>query len=82
LLLVPVSGFRRGWNDPLTSLNLMLIATRIGVLAGTARAYESRPWTYWLSPLCDLAVVARIWQSSFQRTQPWRGRLVTRGETL
>jgi dolichol-phosphate mannosyltransferase len=80
LLAAPVNGVRRGWNDPLTTLNLGLIATRFGVLAGTARAYESRPWTYWLSPLCDFAVSGRLWQSAFTRTQRWRGRLVTRGE--
>jgi dolichol-phosphate mannosyltransferase len=80
LLAAPISGVRRGWNDPLTTLNLGLMATRFGVLAGTARAYESRPWTYWLSPLCDLAVAGRLLQSAFTRTQQWRGRLVTRGE--
>jgi dolichol-phosphate mannosyltransferase len=82
LLAAPISGLRRGWNDPLTTLNLGLIATRCGVLAGTARAYESRPWTYWLSPLCDFAVSGRLWQSAFTRTQHWRGRVVTRGERL
>jgi len=81
LLAAPNSGVRRGWDDPLTSLNVALVAARLGVLAGTARAYESRPWTYWLSPLCDLAVAGRLWQSAFQRTQHWRGRLVTRRET-
>lgn len=74
------SGNRLGWKHPLTSLNLALLITRVGVLAGTARAYRSRPWTYWFSPLCDLAVAIRLWQSAFRRTQRWRGRSITRGE--
>jgi dolichol-phosphate mannosyltransferase len=80
LMAAPISGIQRGWSDPLTSLNVALVFMRIGVLTGTARAYESRPWTYWASPLCDLAVAGRLWQSAFTRTQHWRGRPVTRGE--
>ena len=39
-----------GW---LVAVNLGLSLTRIGVLIGTARAYERRSWTYWFSPLLD-----------------------------
>ena len=35
-----------------------LAATRLGVLAGMRRAYARPPWTYWLSPLCDLPAAA------------------------
>jgi dolichol-phosphate mannosyltransferase len=51
-----------------------LLAVRYGVLVGTARAYPARPWTYWLSPVCDLPVALRILQSTLRRRQSWRGR--------
>src|ERR1051325_3422639 len=51
-----------------------LLALRIGVLIGTARAYPARPWTYWLSPICDLPVALRILQFALRRRQSWRGR--------
>jgi len=54
--------------------NALLVLIRIGVLAGTARAYHRRPWTYWLSPLCDIAVAVRLIQSALARQHSWRGR--------
>jgi len=56
----------------------ILFAVRIGVLFGVARAYPNRPWTYWLSPLCDLPVVARIIQFALKRRHSWRGRTYIR----
>ncbi len=56
------------------SLAGFLSALRIGILCGVARAYPNRPWTYWLSPLCDLPVVARIIQCALKRRHSWRGR--------
>ena len=53
-------------------------ALRIGILGGVARAYPNRPWTYWLSPLCDLPVVARIIQCALKRRHSWRGRAYIR----
>lgn len=53
-------------------------ALRIGILCGVARAYPNRPWTYWLSPLCDLPVVARIIQCALKRRHSWRGRAYIR----
>ncbi len=41
---------------------MALVAVRLGVLFGTARAYRRLPWTYWLSPLSDLPVALRIWR--------------------
>ena len=67
LMLLPVR--RR-----LRQLNLILLAARIGVLAGMARAYPSRPWTYWLSPLADLPAAFALWRSVFVHRQTWRGR--------
>jgi dolichol-phosphate mannosyltransferase len=60
------------------ALNALLLALRAGVLFGTARAYVRRPWTYWLSPLCDFAVAVRLIQSAFSRKHSWRGRSYVR----
>ena len=57
-------------------LNALLAAVRIGVLVGTARAYVAPPWTYWLSPLCDLPAVVQIWRSVPRRRHVWRGRVL------
>lgn len=59
-------------------VNTVLIATRLGVLAGTARAYQSPPWTYWLSPLADLPVAIKLLHSATRRQHTWRGRTMTR----
>ena len=58
----------------LRSVNIALLIMRLGVLAGTRRAYERPPATYWLSPLVDLPVSLRLWQSALQRSHTWRGR--------
>lgn len=55
-----------------------LLALRIGVLFGLARAYPERPWTYWLSPLLDLPVVLRVIQCALRRRHCWRGRAYVR----
>ncbi len=56
------------------------MVARIGVLAGTRRAYLTRPWTYWLSPLADLPVTLEIMRRSRQKSHTWRGRTITSGE--
>lgn len=55
-------------------LNVILLLMRVGVLFGVSRAYYRRPWTYWLSPLCDMAVAVRLIQSALSRKHRWRGR--------
>ena len=55
-----------------------LMMIRLGILIGVARAYPARPWTYWLSPLCDAAVVWRIIQFALRRRHAWRGRSYVR----
>jgi dolichol-phosphate mannosyltransferase len=60
------------------AINAVLLALRIGVLVGTARAYHQRTWTYWLSPLCDLPVALRLLHSAFTRRHQWRGRSYVR----
>ena len=66
---------------PARALNIGLAAGRLGVLVGTGRAYAGRRWTYWLSPICDIPVVARIWLSMVRRRHVWRGRVLVDGET-
>jgi len=61
-----------------TCVTGLLFTIRVGVLFGAARAYPERPWTYWLSPLCDLPVVLRIIQSALMRRHTWRGRTYLR----
>jgi dolichol-phosphate mannosyltransferase len=64
-----------GW---ILGVNLTLSLTRLGVLLGTARVYEAKPWTYWFSPLLDLPVAVRLITSALRRYQVWRGRLYVR----
>ncbi len=63
---------------PLLLLNSILVALRLGVLSGTARAYQRRPWSYWLSPLCDLPVAYKLATSLLRRRHLWRGRVIYR----
>lgn len=60
-------------------LNGILAITRIGVLFGTARAYQRLPWSYWASPLCDLPVAIKLGSTALQRRHTWRGRTFIRG---
>jgi dolichol-phosphate mannosyltransferase len=59
-------------------LNEALLITRLGVLFGVSRAYRRRPWTYWISPLLDIAAVLRIFISAHKRRQIWRNRIYVR----
>ena len=63
-------------GGPVRRLNGALTLMRIGVLAGAARAYVRRPWSYWLSPLVDLPVAVTLIVRSLQRRHTWRGRIV------
>jgi dolichol-phosphate mannosyltransferase len=62
----------------LLAVNALLLALRVGVLFGTARAYDRRPWSYWLSPLCDFPVAIQLIQSALSRRHSWRGRSYVR----
>lgn len=68
-LPLPLLVLGLAFDAPLWFLSLVgfLSALRLGVLFGVARAYPNRPWTYWLSPVCDLPVVARIIQCALKR---------------
>jgi len=81
LWLLPLTWGLLGQRHPATLLELALVATRVGVLVGMGRAYVQRPWTYWLSPLCDLPVALRLIVMSRRRRHTWRGRTIVAGAT-
>ncbi len=64
----------------LIGVTVALTALRIGTLVGVGRAYVRRPWSFWLSPLCDLPVALQLWVSALRRRHVWRGRALLRGE--
>jgi hypothetical protein len=66
LLLAAYAIGAPGW---IVAVNLALGLTRLGVLAGIARTYERKPWTYWFSPLLDLPVSLRLITSALRRHQ-------------
>jgi dolichol-phosphate mannosyltransferase len=63
------------------ALNTLLVLMRLGVLASVARAYQCRPWSYWLSPLCDVPAAMKLVQSALSRRHRWRGRSYVRGKS-
>jgi hypothetical protein len=62
------------------AVNGVLLTVRLGILAGSRRAYRNPGTIYWLSPLADLPVVALLAIRSRQKTVTWRGRTVQRGK--
>ncbi len=70
---------RHRLSTPVRTVNRVLLIMRLGVLAGTSRAYPDRPATYWLSPLADLPVALLLVVRSMQRTFRWRGRTLKIG---
>jgi dolichol-phosphate mannosyltransferase len=70
---------RRGPGRWLVPMNAALLAMRLGILIGAARAYRRRPWPYWLSPLCDLPAAVQLWRSLLRRRHVWRGRVLVGG---
>src|SRR4051794_29362373 len=57
-----------------TRLDKLLVAVRLGLLAALASTYRPRGVAFWLSPLLDVATVARLTQSAIRPTRTWRGR--------
>jgi len=55
-------------------LDLALVVLRIALLAGLARSYRPRGAGFWLSPLADVAVAARLTASVLRPERTWRGR--------
>lgn len=67
-----------GWPTWILAPAMVLLAIRIGILFGVARAYTARRPSYWLSPLADLPVALRIIQFALRRRHWWRGRIYWR----
>ena len=59
-------------------LDVVLLAVRLGTLAGTRRAYERADLPYWLSPLADPAAVGRLVWGAVRPGRTWRGRTYPR----
>lgn len=59
-------------------LSASLIAARMALQWAILPSYDLSQargrWLFWLSPLADPLAVLRIWLSSFQTPQSWRGR--------
>lgn len=67
LLLLKPGGMLGG-------VNLWLLAMRIGLLFGIARAYPFRTCSFWLSPLADLPVTLALLRNALAPQHAWRGR--------
>ncbi|MGF1516328.1 MAG: 2'-O-glycosyltransferase CruG [Nodosilinea sp.] len=81
MLLLLQSWRPASWSLALQLLwivNVGLVLIRVGMQAAVASAYDLKgapgAWAFWLSPLADLAAVARIGLSSLRRPTRWRGR--------
>ncbi len=69
---LPIPRLLAGRAD---ALDLVLVAARLGTLAGTRPAYARIDSAYWLSPLADLPAAAAIALGIRRGTrQTWRGR--------
>jgi dolichol-phosphate mannosyltransferase len=55
-------------------VDVVLVAVRVALLGGLARSYRPRGTGFWLSPLADLAVTARLTASVLRPERSWRGR--------
>jgi dolichol-phosphate mannosyltransferase len=62
-----------------TAAQAGLLLFRLGLLAGIHGAYLRHSPTFWLSPLMDMPVFARLLHAQFQRKVAWRGRSYARG---
>lgn len=59
-------------------IDLVLLANRLGTLAGTRTAYDEADTAYWFSPAADLLSAAAIARGIARRgKQTWRGRTYT-----
>ena len=55
-------------------LDVVLLLLRVGTLVGIRRAYRRPGPGFWLSPLADLPVAARLVQGAVRPERTWRGR--------
>jgi dolichol-phosphate mannosyltransferase len=76
-LLLALLISMRSPPSPLVLVLIMLCVTLLGmrliVLVATSASFAPRGAAYWLSPLADVAVVARVVQLMFARGREWRG---------
>jgi dolichol-phosphate mannosyltransferase len=56
------------------ALDWALLAVRLGLLAALRPAYRRRGAAWWLSPLADPAVAARLTWGALRPGRTWRGR--------
>ena len=75
---LPLPILLLGPHGTLRHVNLWLLAMRIGMLCGIARAYPRRQWSFWLSALADLPVALALWRSALAPRHTWRGRTYAR----
>jgi dolichol-phosphate mannosyltransferase len=57
------------------ALDAVLVLVRLGLVAGTARAYARPGVAHWLSPLADVPVAAGLTLGACRRSVTWRGRM-------
>ncbi|MDB5073326.1 MAG: glycosyl transferase family 2 [Candidatus Eremiobacteraeota bacterium] len=76
LIVLLALGDRVPFARSATMLAFVLVLMRLGVLAGTRRAYVCPSPLYWLSPLADLPAVVLLAASALRRTHVWRGRVL------
>jgi dolichol-phosphate mannosyltransferase len=76
LIALLVLGGRVPFARVATGIAFALVMMRLGVLAGTRRAYVRPSFAYWLSPLADLPAVVLLIRSALLRTHVWRGRVL------
>lgn len=57
-----------------TKLDVFLLAVRLAMHAALARGYRPRGAPFWLSPLADVPVMARLTWSAIHPERTWRGR--------
>jgi len=62
-----------------TPLDVLLVALRLAMQGALARTYRPRGIPFWIGPLADVAVIARLTWSAIRPTRSWRGRTYRRG---
>jgi dolichol-phosphate mannosyltransferase len=76
LVVLLALGERVPFARVVLALSVALVVMRLGVLAGTRRAYVRPSFAYWFSPLLDAPAVALLIASALRRTHVWRGRVL------
>ena len=61
-----------------TPLDALLLAVRLAMHGALARSYRPRGAAFWLAPLADAPVLARLTWSAIRPDRSWRGRTYPR----